>query len=81
MLLGSPSKNLRPNYKLSWDIFEISPFSGQNKVNQGGRGGPRNLIFIGILLKIQNHMIFWDIFEISPFSGQTRVNLGGTGGL
>ena len=36
MLLGSPSKTLEPYDKSSWDIFEIRPFSGQNRVNLGG---------------------------------------------
>ena len=36
--------------KSFWDIFEISPFSGQNRVNWGGRGVLRNSSFIGILL-------------------------------
>ena len=31
-------------------LFEISPFSGQNRVILGGRGGPRIIFFIGILL-------------------------------
>ena len=30
------------------DIFEISQLSGQNRVNWGGKGGPRNLFLIGI---------------------------------
>ena len=30
------------------DIFEISLLSGQNRVNWGGKGGPRNLFLIGI---------------------------------
>ena len=50
MLLGSPCINLEPYDKHFWNIFENSPFSGQNRVNWGGRGGPRNLFFIGILL-------------------------------
>ena len=33
MLLGSTCKNSGPYVKSSWDIFEISPFSGQNRVN------------------------------------------------
>merc|ERR1711940_420870 len=32
------------------EIFEISPFSGQNRVKWWGRGGPRNLFSIGILI-------------------------------
>jgi len=39
-----------PYDKPSWDIFEIRPFSGQNRVNWGGRGGPRISFFIGIFL-------------------------------
>ena len=50
MLLGSPSKNLEPYDKPFWNIFKNRPFSGQNRVNWGGKGGPRNLFFIGILL-------------------------------
>ena len=49
LLLGSPDKNLVPYDKPFWNIFENSPFSGQNGVNWGGRGGPRNFFFIGIL--------------------------------
>ena len=30
------------------DIFEISLLSGQNRVNWGGKWGPRNLFLIGI---------------------------------
>ena len=48
MLLGSPRKNLEPYDKPFWNIFENSPFSGQNRVNWGG---PRNL---GAHAKIQN---------------------------
>ena len=33
MLLGSPFKNLEPYDKPFWNIFENSPFSGQNRVN------------------------------------------------
>jgi len=33
MLLESPLKNSGPYDKSSWDIFEIRPFSGQNRVN------------------------------------------------
>ena len=50
MLFGSPRKNLEPYDKPFWNIFENSPFSGQNRVNWGGRGGHRNSFFIGILL-------------------------------
>ena len=32
MLLGSPHKNLEPYHKPFWNIFENSPFSGQNRV-------------------------------------------------
>ena len=39
MLLGSPHKNLAPYDKPFWNIFENSPFSGQNRVNWGGWGG------------------------------------------
>ena len=49
MLLGSLHKILDPYDKPFWNIFENRPFSGQNRVNWGGRGGPRNLFFIGIL--------------------------------
>ena len=37
-------------HKLFWDIFEISTFSGQNRVIWGGRGVPRNFFLIGILI-------------------------------
>ena len=50
LLLGSPRKKLEPYDKPFWNIFENSIFSGQNRVNMGGRGGPRNLFFIEILL-------------------------------
>ena len=90
MLLESPLKNSGPYDKSSWDIFEIRPFSGQNRVNQGGSGGPRNSFFIGILLFMllgspcktsrPYHKLSQDISEISPFSGQNRVNQGGQGG-
>ena len=33
MLLGSPRINLEPYDKPFWNIFENSPFSGQNRVN------------------------------------------------
>ena len=36
MLLGSPRKDLEPYDKPFWNIFENSPFSGQNRVNWGG---------------------------------------------
>ncbi len=52
MLLGSPRINLEPYDKPFLNIFENSPFSGQNRVNWGGWEGPRNLIFIGILLTL-----------------------------
>ena len=42
LLLGSPCKNLEPYDKPFCDILEISPFSGQNRVKWGGKGGPRN---------------------------------------
>ena len=45
-----PRINLEPYDKPFWNIFEIRPFSGQNRVYWGGRGGQRNLFFIGILL-------------------------------
>ena len=35
VLLGSPSKNLEPYDKHCWNIFEDSPFSGQNGDNWG----------------------------------------------
>ena len=62
MLLESPLKNSGPYDKSSWDIFGIRPFSGQNRVNYGGRKGPRLYFLIGISLlcyleahvKIQN---------------------------
>ena len=38
MLLGSPRINLEPFDKPFWNIFENSPFSGQNRVNWGGGG-------------------------------------------
>ena len=38
LLLGSPCKNLYSYDKSFWDIFEIIPFSGQNRVNWGARG-------------------------------------------
>ena len=30
------------------DIFDFSQFSGQNRVNWGRRGGPKNLLLIGM---------------------------------
>ena len=50
MLLGGPHTNFEPYDKPFWNIFENSPFSGQNRVNWGGKGGPRNSFFIGILI-------------------------------
>ena len=38
MLLGSARINLEPYDKPFWNIFENSPFSGQNRVNLGGMG-------------------------------------------
>ena len=35
---------------LRYVVIGFSPFSGQNRVILGGRGGPRNFFFIGILL-------------------------------
>ena len=87
MLPGSPCKNSEPFDKPFWDIFEISPFSDQNRVNSGGRGSPRNLFMIGIFLlmllrspckNLEPHdKPFWAIFEISPFPSQNRVKWGG----
>jgi hypothetical protein len=34
----------------AFKTVKISPFSGQNRVILGGRGGPRNFFLIGILL-------------------------------
>ena len=45
ILLGSPLKDSEPFNKPFWDIFEISPFSDQNRVNSQGRGGPRIFFF------------------------------------
>ena len=45
MLLGGPLKNSESYDKPFWDIFEISPFSDQNRVNSGGRGSPQNLVY------------------------------------
>jgi hypothetical protein len=39
-----------PAHLSAESLFEISPFSGQNRVILGGGGGPRNNFFIGILL-------------------------------
>ena len=39
MLLGSPCNNLEHHGKPLWDIFEISPFSSQNRVKWGGGVG------------------------------------------
>ena len=41
MLLGSPRKYLVPYDKPFWNIFENSPFSGQNRVNWGEGGSPK----------------------------------------
>ena len=47
LLLGSPYTISEPYKKAFWDIFEISPFSGQNRVIWGGRGVPEFfLIFL-----------------------------------
>ena len=62
MLLGSPSKNLEPYDKPFWNIFENSPFSGQNRVNWGGEGVPEfcfslessSFCYLGTHAKIQN---------------------------
>ena len=43
-----PIKISEPYDKPFWDIFEISPFSGQNRVIWGGRGGPQKFFLIGI---------------------------------
>ena len=90
LLLESPLKNLGPYDKSSRDILEIRPFSGQNRVNQGGRGGPRLYFLMGILLFMllgsprKNLELydksFWNIFENRPFSGQNRVNWEGRRG-
>ena len=45
MLLGSPRINLEPYDKPFWNIFENSPFSGQNRVNWGGLGGSPKFVF------------------------------------
>merc|ERR1712143_147864 len=68
------------------EIFEISPFSGQNRVNWRGRGRSRffpqieifQLLLLGSPCKNLEpyDKPFWDIFEISPFSGQNRVKWG-----
>ena len=68
------------------EIFEISPFSGQNRVNWRGRGPsiffPKIKIFQLLLLGSPCKNLepydkpFWDILEISPFSGQNRVKWG-----
>jgi hypothetical protein len=39
-----------PAHVSAESLFEISPFSGQNRVILGGRGGPQNIFFIGNLL-------------------------------
>ncbi len=49
MLRGSPRKNLEPYDKPFWNIFENSPFSGQNRVTWGGRGGTRIFFLIAML--------------------------------
>ncbi len=40
ILLESPLKNSGPYDKSSWDIFEIRPFSGKNRVIRGIGGVP-----------------------------------------
>ena len=40
MLLGSPRINLEHYDKPFWNMFENSPFSGQNRVNWGEGGVP-----------------------------------------
>ena len=72
------------------EIFEISPFSGQNRVNWRGRGPsrffPKIKIFQLLLLGSPCKNLepydkpFCDILEISPFSGQNRVKWGGRRG-
>ena len=79
MLLGGPLKIWEPYDKPFWDIFEISTFSNQYRVNSGGRRSPKKFYMIGIFLLMLlgspcKHLEchdkpFWDIFEISPFSG------------
>ena len=90
MLLGRPCTISEPYDKLFWVIFEISPFSNQNRVNSGGRGSPRKFYMIGIFLLMLlgspcKHLEchdkpFWDIFEISPFSNQKGL-IQGLGGV
>ena len=79
MLLRSPRINLEPYDKPFWDILEISPFSGQNRVKWGGRGGPRNLFSIGILifLLLRSPCKVWKSYdnsflEIEQTAGERR---------
>ena len=51
MLLGRPRINLEHYDKPFWNIFESSPFSGQNKVNWGSLSG------ISIYLSIFNYYV------------------------
>ena len=44
MLLGSPRINLEPDDKPFWNIFEIRPFSGPNRVIVGV-GGYTKFVF------------------------------------
>ena len=79
MLLGSPCKNSEFYNKSFLDIFEITPFSDQNRVNSGGRGSPQFFLKIGIFLLMLLRSLR-KFFEISLFSNQNRVKLGGRGG-
>ena len=67
-------QNSEPYDKPSWDIFDISPFSGQNMVNLDW-----NLPICVTWEPMQKSYndSFSDILEISPFSGQKRVNWRG----
>ena len=65
------------------EIFKISRFSGQNRVDWGGTGVSEIfliLIFLFMLLEspLKNSRPYdkssWDIFEIRLFSSQNRVN-------
>ena len=90
MLLGSSCKNSESYDKSSWDIFKISPFSSQNRVNLGGRVGPWNFFLIGIFpysknsgLRLVQHRLHSDartkitsmVFWIWNHTFHTFINL------
>ena len=79
----NPSEVISKDSELYDKSFRIRQFSGQNRVNWGGKGVSEFsfiLIFLFMLLEspLKNSGPYdkssWDILEIRPFSGQNRVN-------